>query len=341
MRTQSTVCGAGIALAAAMLAADPLATTPTFSRDIRPILQAHCTICHSPGGPSPMPLVTYEDALPWARKIKEQALTRHMPVWHAARGYGAFENDPTLAANEIRLLVEWADQGAVGAMGAVGASGAGAGGAAGAGATGALSAGAETATIRTWNGWITGWTFVPWDPLISSATFVSADGSTIGTWTAGDRPVRLPHGSAIRVTSPVSVEIHRRKKTTYEAPFTPRNSALRFSWLTAPEGQPRPQPARRVWTERLACGTTLGPAESTIIGVRPLIPAGAAVQIAVERLGGAPPVLLGWFRDFDPLYARIYWLAQPIEFAANARLTSDAPCQLDVILAARRSSGQH
>src|SRR5262249_17956222 len=119
MRIQSTVGGAAVALASTILAsaARPATaqrsstTTATVPRDIRAILRAHCTICHSPGGPSPMPLVTDEDVLPRAQKIKEQTLARRMPIWHAARGYGAFSNDPTLTPYEFELIVSWADHG--------------------------------------------------------------------------------------------------------------------------------------------------------------------------------------------------------------------------------------
>jgi len=39
-------------------------------------------------------------------------LTRRMPVWHAARGYGDFSNDPSLSAFDIALVSAWVDGGA-------------------------------------------------------------------------------------------------------------------------------------------------------------------------------------------------------------------------------------
>jgi hypothetical protein len=59
-----------------------------------------------------MSLTTYEQARPWARAIKEEVLTRRMPKWHAARGYGAFANDPSLSPFEIALIAAWVDGGA-------------------------------------------------------------------------------------------------------------------------------------------------------------------------------------------------------------------------------------
>jgi hypothetical protein len=59
-----------------------------------------------------MSLVTYEEARPWARSIREEVLARRMPKWHAARGYGDFVNDPSLSPFEIDLVVRWVDGGA-------------------------------------------------------------------------------------------------------------------------------------------------------------------------------------------------------------------------------------
>ena len=79
------------------IAHDPVTTKVTFAREIRAIMAARCASCHVEGGPAPMPLVTYEEVRAWARGIKEQVLTRRMPKWHAARGFGAFKNDPSPA----------------------------------------------------------------------------------------------------------------------------------------------------------------------------------------------------------------------------------------------------
>ena len=54
----------------------------------------------------------YQQARPWAVAIKEEVLTRRMPKWNAARGFGAFANDPSLAPFEIALIAAWVDGGA-------------------------------------------------------------------------------------------------------------------------------------------------------------------------------------------------------------------------------------
>lgn len=91
---------------------DPITTRVTWRGEVARIVEARCLKCHSPEGPGPMSLATYEDARPWAKAIKEEVMTRRMPKWQAVRGYGDFSNDPSLSPFEIALLVAWADGGA-------------------------------------------------------------------------------------------------------------------------------------------------------------------------------------------------------------------------------------
>ena len=86
--------------------------TPTFYRDVTPILQQHCQSCHRDGEIAPMPLVTYEDTQPLARLIADDARARKMPPWFADPRVGHFSNDPSLSAREITTLAAWAAAGA-------------------------------------------------------------------------------------------------------------------------------------------------------------------------------------------------------------------------------------
>jgi hypothetical protein len=91
---------------------DPITTRVTWVGDISRVVESRCVRCHNTDGLAPMSLATYEDARPWARAIKEETMTRRMPKWHAARGYGDFRNDPSLSPFEIALIAAWADGGA-------------------------------------------------------------------------------------------------------------------------------------------------------------------------------------------------------------------------------------
>ena len=88
------------------------ARTITFSKDVAPIFFKNCASCHRQGELAPMSLLTYKDARPWARSIKEKVVTRQMPPWHADPQYGHFINDARLSQDEIDTITAWVDGGA-------------------------------------------------------------------------------------------------------------------------------------------------------------------------------------------------------------------------------------
>src|SRR5262245_34125081 len=64
-------------------ASSPAAVTPTFAKDVAPIMFAKCATCHRAGEVAPMALLSYEDARPWAKAIKSKVVAREMPPWGA------------------------------------------------------------------------------------------------------------------------------------------------------------------------------------------------------------------------------------------------------------------
>ena len=85
---------------------------PTFYRDVLPILQNHCQACHREGEIGSMPLVTYEQARPFAQAIASATSQKKMPPWFADPGIGHFSNDPSLSPQEIATIASWADSNA-------------------------------------------------------------------------------------------------------------------------------------------------------------------------------------------------------------------------------------
>jgi hypothetical protein len=81
-------------------------TTVTFDREISRIVRRKCLACHAEKTIA-FPLTTYAEARSWARAIEEEILSRHMPPWRAAPGYGVFANDGSLSTRELQLLVAW------------------------------------------------------------------------------------------------------------------------------------------------------------------------------------------------------------------------------------------
>jgi hypothetical protein len=86
--------------------------SPTFSRDVAPILHTHCVTCHRPGEIGPMSLMTYADVRPWARAIGRQVADGVMPPWHAEAPPGTFENERRLTAAEKSVVARWVAAGA-------------------------------------------------------------------------------------------------------------------------------------------------------------------------------------------------------------------------------------
>ena len=84
---------------------------PTFYRDVLPILQGHCQVCHRAGGIAPMPFENYEETRAYAEAIRTAIANRTMPPWFAVKGIGKFSNDPSLSEAQIAVLEDWAKAG--------------------------------------------------------------------------------------------------------------------------------------------------------------------------------------------------------------------------------------
>jgi Flp pilus assembly protein TadD len=98
-------------LSAAGQTGDPPAARPTasetWSHDVAPVLYAHCTTCHHPGGAGPFSLLTYADARRWAPQILKVTQSRFMPPWLPEPGYGDFADVRRLSDSDQALLKRW------------------------------------------------------------------------------------------------------------------------------------------------------------------------------------------------------------------------------------------
>ena len=93
---------AALVVTPAIALAQPAASGEvTFSKDIVPILQRSCQVCHRQGEMAPMSLVTYQEVRPWARSMKNKVVNREMPPWHIDKNIGLqkFKNDTSLIAS--------------------------------------------------------------------------------------------------------------------------------------------------------------------------------------------------------------------------------------------------
>ena len=94
------------------LAASGATDSATFNKDVLPILQKNCQVCHRPGEAAPFSMLSYQSTRPWAKAMKAAVVSRKMPPWFADPKYGHFQNDPRLSEADVRTIATWVDAGA-------------------------------------------------------------------------------------------------------------------------------------------------------------------------------------------------------------------------------------
>src|SRR5206468_763164 len=118
-RLGQVILTSAIASVAVPAAAQTTADRPvTFDKDIAPILQRSCQRCHRPDSVAPMSLLTYQDARPFARAMKQRTQLRYapysrgvMPPWFLETNVGVqkMKDDISLTDAEIAKIASWAD----------------------------------------------------------------------------------------------------------------------------------------------------------------------------------------------------------------------------------------
>ena len=283
-----------------------------------------------------MPLVTYDDARPWARAIKAQVLSGRMPRGQAVRGFGHVRA-AAISPFEVSLITAWADGGAPRGRGAI------------AEPRGEVTAPPDV-TVRLpprthapagervrlespaiqvrRETWISGWRFFPNDPAIVQATFALADGRHLGAWAPPEGLVRLPDdvgvplfGGRIIVT------------VTYRSARLQQDFPVALPVLPPVLGlvTTRAAPARQFMTRDLPCEDGAVGVSGDLLALRPALDNGrGSIAVALAPPDGAPVPLLA-VRDLDPDHAPSYWLLRPPGVTPDTRLLidHDAPgCRL-------------
>ncbi len=149
-----------------------------------------------------MSFATYDEARPWARAMREEALERRMPPSGLRSGAALYENARTLSFAELELLVSWVDGGAP---------------------RGEPLDPPPSAPATHWSAtiegerverdgartggrvrfaapqrWIGEWALEPGAWPVRSAVLSTPGGEILGRWTVGDPPVRYPPGAGVR-----------------------------------------------------------------------------------------------------------------------------------------------
>jgi len=81
----------------------------TFTKDVAPILQANCQVCHQPGAIGPMSLMEYQDVRRYARRITRMVEARDMPPYQydADVGIQDLKEDWRMSDDDIATISAW------------------------------------------------------------------------------------------------------------------------------------------------------------------------------------------------------------------------------------------
>ncbi|HEX5059695.1 MAG TPA: hypothetical protein VFV99_10065, partial [Kofleriaceae bacterium] len=81
--------------------------TPTWYRDIEPLVTTTCAGCHTDSGIAPFALTTYQDFVPIREAITEAVDERRMPPWQPADCCNHYRWDRSLSDAERNTLLRW------------------------------------------------------------------------------------------------------------------------------------------------------------------------------------------------------------------------------------------
>jgi hypothetical protein len=99
----------GVGGAIVSQAHDPITTQITWNRDVSRIIYARCGSCHHDG--DSISLMSYKDARPWAKAMKEEVLERRMPPFAAVKGFGEIKDDGAMTQEELHIIADWVEGG--------------------------------------------------------------------------------------------------------------------------------------------------------------------------------------------------------------------------------------
>src|SRR5262245_54658505 len=111
MRSRRSLAVASVAVLLAAAVADAhkgITSKYNYNEHVAPILRDRCGQCHFDGGPAPMSLMTYRDAVPWAESIRERLVGERMPPWPVDPSGPAVRGGHTISTKELDIVVDWA-----------------------------------------------------------------------------------------------------------------------------------------------------------------------------------------------------------------------------------------
>ena len=98
----------------AMVSYEQMASVPSYSQDIAPILAENCASCHREGGIAPFAMDNSLAVQGWSPMIREVVMTKRMPPGQIDNKVGhKIKNEMNLSDDEMQMLVHWINNGSV------------------------------------------------------------------------------------------------------------------------------------------------------------------------------------------------------------------------------------
>ena len=327
----------------------PVTSKYDYNRDVFPLLQIHCARCHVEGGPAPMSLMTYKDAVPWAESIRDEITAGRMPPWPVDPTSPPVKGGYPINSRDLDKIVVWASggtpQGDLGTM---------------------LPAVAfhpqwklgqpdlmipmdaehtvapsiieETRELSlsanvTGTKWVKAADLMPGiASVVRDAVISIENGPVLALWEPGSNTTASPSDAAIKLApgSKIHLQIHYKKhfdqeqnavsdKSTIGLYFTdPPPSGREMQSFTIDPLKGTGDPSGSLTSSGTFAGTLPGAAR--IVAFRPMLD-GAYESLDVDAItppGARVPLLR--LRGPRPQWLHRYWLQQPVELAGGSKI---------------------
>jgi hypothetical protein len=325
-----------------------------YNEHVFPILRDRCARCHYQGGPTPMSLTTYMDALPWAESMREQLVGEKMPPWYVDTTGPSVKGGHMLSTRELDVIVTWAAGGTpLGDLNAklpvvpppapwkagppdlqvkmpeahnvpIG--------------TQEEDVNLTISTGVSEEKWIKAVDLLPGDTsMVRDAVIGIENGPMLAAWVPGHDAIAAPNGTAFKLpaNAKLTLKIHYKKSWQDEQNAKSDQSTVGLYFTDAPlsgksiesievKGPDTPSTTEAVsFTGALKAG-------ARVLAVRPSFDQAYRDATIEAVLPNGRRATLMKLRAPQPLWYRRYWLNEPIELPAGTKLEVKAmPAPLD------------
>jgi hypothetical protein len=325
-----------------------------YNDHVFPIVRERCARCHYQGGPTPMSLTTYQDALPWAESMREQLVGQKMPPWYADPTGPAVKGGHPITTRELDVLITWATGGTpLGDLNAKLPTVA---------PPPAWKSGPPDHQVKmpaahnvpvgtqeedftvviptglTEEKWVKAVDLLPSDPsMVRDAVVSIENGTMLGAWVPGYDAIATPSGAAFKLAAgaKLSLKIHYKKSWQDEQNAKSDQTTIGLYFTDAPLSGKSIESFEVKGPDSTSASeaTTFTGAFKTgarVLALRPSFDQAyqdASVDVVLPN--GRRATLMK-FRSPQPLWYRRYWLTEPIELPAGTKLEVKAvPAPVD------------